>query len=303
MTDPQAPLPPPPAGAPPPPVAPPPPATAPPPPTPTAPSNDPSQYLSPEGQTRMADTASGRCFTSDLSVNEYVLVRELGFEPLGLVMGTSMYHVGIQVARWGQSQELTVLTQAMYNARELAMSRMIHEATLLGADGIVGVKLNLNSFVGGASHMEFLAVGTAVRSVANPGVYRAPDGRPFTSDLSGQDFFTLVKAGLFPVSFVLGTCVYHVAHQGAMQTMRQLGQNVEMPQYTQALYSARELALGRMQSEAERYGVAGIVGVQLTHASHVWGEHAIEFLAVGTGVRAFDAPGALPDPNFILPLS
>ena len=71
-----------------------------------------------------AGAAQGAVFTSDLSVSEYVLLNEAGFEPLGFVVGSSIYHIGIQVSRWGQNQELTVLTQAMYSARELAMSRM-----------------------------------------------------------------------------------------------------------------------------------------------------------------------------------
>ena len=46
-------------------------------------------------------------FTSDLTVNEFLLVREAGFRPLGLVLGSSIYHVGIQVGRWWKNQELT----------------------------------------------------------------------------------------------------------------------------------------------------------------------------------------------------
>ncbi|MHB8328811.1 MAG: heavy metal-binding domain-containing protein, partial [Acidimicrobiales bacterium] len=49
-------------------------------------------------------------FTSDLSVNEFLLVKEAGFHPLGFVMGSSIYHTGIQTRKWGQSQELTKLT-------------------------------------------------------------------------------------------------------------------------------------------------------------------------------------------------
>ncbi len=67
-------------------------------------------------------------FTSDLSVNEFLLIKEVGFHPLGFVMGSSIYHTGIQTRKWGQSQELTKLTEAMYNARELAMTRMEEEA-------------------------------------------------------------------------------------------------------------------------------------------------------------------------------
>src|SRR5947208_8682319 len=80
-------------------------------------------------------------FTSDLSVNEFLLVREAGFRPLGLVLGSSIYHVGIQFGRWSKNQELESLSQAMYHARELAMTRMEAEADALGADGIVGVRL------------------------------------------------------------------------------------------------------------------------------------------------------------------
>ena len=80
-------------------------------------------------------------FTSDLTVSEFLLVKEAGFEPLGLVVGTSIYHIGLQVARLRQNMEMDVLTQAMYHARELAMRRMEEEAHVLGADGVVGVRL------------------------------------------------------------------------------------------------------------------------------------------------------------------
>jgi hypothetical protein len=36
-------------------------------------------------------------FTSDLSVSEYVLLKEAGFEPLGFVIGSSIYHIGLQI--------------------------------------------------------------------------------------------------------------------------------------------------------------------------------------------------------------
>ena len=116
---------------------------------------------------RLAHTAGadpGGVFTSDLSVSEYVLLGEAGFEPLGFVIGSSIYHIGLQPARWSQNQELQVLTQAMYNARELAMSRMEAEAEHLGADGIVGVQLRMQAYVWGQDVLEFIATGTAVKA-------------------------------------------------------------------------------------------------------------------------------------------
>ena len=49
----------------------------------------------------------------------------------------------------------------------------------------------------------------------------------------------------------MGSCVYHVAHRGTLQSMAQTGRNVELPNFTQALYDARELAMQRMQTEAQ----------------------------------------------------
>ena len=38
-----------------------------------------------------------KLFTSDLSVNEFLLVKEAGFDPLGLVMGSSIYQIAPQL--------------------------------------------------------------------------------------------------------------------------------------------------------------------------------------------------------------
>jgi uncharacterized protein YbjQ (UPF0145 family) len=258
---------------------------------------------------RLAKTAGADpagVFTSDLSVSEYVLLGEAGFEPLGFVVGSSIYHVGLQVGRWSQNQELQVLSQAMYNARELAMARMRAEADHLGADGIVGVQLRMQMYAWGQQVLEFVATGTAVRHLAGTGAHRAPDGRAFTSDLSAQDFFRLLAAGAVPVAFVLGLCVYHIAHQSAMQAMRQAGQNKEMLQFTQGVYEARELALSRMQAEATQARSSGIVGVTVDVNNHVWGEHATEFLATGTAIRRLAdehrLPETSPKPTFTLGL-
>jgi uncharacterized protein YbjQ (UPF0145 family) len=224
-------------------------------------------------------------FTSDLSVNEYLCVEKAGFDPVGLVVGSSIYHVGYQFAGLRQNQELDVLSQAMYEARELAMTRMEEEADQLGADGVVGVRLDIGRYEWGADMAEFIAIGTAIKHKGGK-LHRAPNGRPFTSDLSGQAFWTLMQTGKRPVGLVMGSCVYHVAHRGMLQSIKQTGQNVELEQYTQALYDARELAMERMQQEAQDIGdgVLGIVEVKLHENNHGWGSHTIEFFAVGTAV-------------------
>jgi uncharacterized protein YbjQ (UPF0145 family) len=247
---------------------------------------------------------SGRkgLFTRDLSVNEFLLVREAGFDALGLVVGSSIYHIGWQQPALTQSMELTTLTQAMYHARDLAMTRMEEEADMLGADGIVGVRLEVGRHEWGTHLAEFLAIGTAIRH-NNGEHYRSPNGRPFTSDLSGQDFWTLLRAGYRPISLVMGNCVYHVGYQGLSQWFKQIGQNCEMPTFTQGLYDAREHALARMQVEAAGLEAEGIIGAQVTEKSHGWGSHVLEYFAVGTAIVPTRADHTIPTPQMVLPLS
>jgi len=271
---------------------------------------DPQQLGLPEdAMRRLAEMAPGQAtslFTSDLSVNEFLLVREAGFRPLGLVLGSSIYHVGFQRGRWSQNQELTTLTQAMYGARELAMARMEAEADVLGADGIVGVRLDIEFKEFGEDLAEFIAVGTAVKADAPPPTgdgWRNNQNKPFTSDLSGQDFWTLLQAGYAPLGMVMGSCVYHIAHQGMFKSIGNIGQNVEIPQFTEALYDARELAMSRMQAEAEALSAEGIVGVQLLSLPHRWGGHTTEFFAIGTGVRPLRDDHEIDRPQLVLPLT
>src|SRR6266705_1202805 len=90
----------------------------------------------------------GRAFTSDLTGQEFWLVVDKGFQPMGLVLGNCIYSMGA-VRNWlagfkGNFQgEIREYSQVMYQARELALSRMQFEADQLGADGVIGVDIKV----------------------------------------------------------------------------------------------------------------------------------------------------------------
>ena len=176
----------------------------------------------------------------------------------------------------------------------------MREFGVLGADGIIGVRLEVNIHAWGSDVVEFLAIGTGVRHREGTQGYRAPNGKPFTSDLSGQDFWTILRAGYRPLGFVMGNCVYHIAHQGLIQWLGTVAQNMELPNYTQALYDARELAMERMQFEAESLKAEGIVGVTVDETNHTWGPTVLEFSAVGTAVVAIREDHQIPRPALVL---
>jgi uncharacterized protein YbjQ (UPF0145 family) len=345
----------------------------------------PAPLLPKHAHERIAEMKSKRLFTCDLSINELLLVREAGFEPLGLVMGTSIYQILPNIPRIPSGQpgiELYDMTRALYHARELAMSRMEQEADELGADGIVGVRLVVNldgdpqriawkqyrtwqswahsvgyprsvtnlgnkwftrwqklaliqwqrycqqmgwawqpppwaappeqaSYALGRNVAEFLAIGTAIKHTGGAGEsFKNSRGKPFQSDLSGQELWTLVKAGYRPVGFVMGNCVYYVPP--ALLKARAT-RSCELAQYTHALYDARELAIERLQAEAEALGAVGIVDVTVSEQSHAWrtnyvniGNAAlqtgemIELFVIGTAVVPMPgASGPPPRPSLI----
>src|SRR5215472_868699 len=232
---------------------------------------------------RLTEMREHHFFTSDLSVNEFLLVKEAGFHPLGLVMGSSIYHIGFEQVKAGKSQELSKLTQALYSARELAMARLEEEADALNADGVVAMRLTLNIHAWGANVIEFVALGTAVKSERGAG-FRGAQDRPFTSDLSGQDFWTLLEAGYRPLGFVMGNCVYYI---GDVPTGQPTESN-ELLGATQGLYDARAL------------DAAGIVGVTIDENNHTWGPSVLEFSAVGTAVLAISDDHHIPKPGLVL---
>jgi uncharacterized protein YbjQ (UPF0145 family) len=251
---------------------------------------------------RLAEMKPGQAtslFTSDLSVNEFLLVREAGFRPLGLVLGSSIYHVGFQMGKWSQNQELGTLTQAMYHARELAMTRMEAEADLLGADGIVGVRLDIEFKEFGNDLAEFIAVGTAVLADEPPATgdgWRPNTGKPFTSDLSGQDFAKLVSSGWMPAGLVLGITVAarHDDWRTVGQTRWSAG-NAEVQGWTALVNDARHDSRQQLAADVQRIGGEGVVVASMDMrvrerecpAQEGGRDHIIEAVNIGTAIVRF----------------
>jgi hypothetical protein len=115
----------------------------------------------------------------------------------------------------------------------------------------------------GKNLADFIAIGNAVRQ-GQGGFWRTPAGTPFTSDLSGQDFLTLLQTGHTLVALVMGNCVYHVAHRGMITAMSQAYHNVELPNFYPSPLHHKGTCHRRMQYE-------GVVVVQITEKDHIWG--------------------------------
>jgi uncharacterized protein YbjQ (UPF0145 family) len=241
--------------------------------------------------------------SSDLSVDEAILVHQSGYEPRGLVTGSCIFrpYAFGSWAPMSQSTELTAMSGAMHEARTIAMKRLRAQASKVDAEGVVGVRLSVES---SSREFRFTAVGTGIARRADHHAARSapnPAGI-FTSDLSGKEFALLSAAGYNVLGLVMGVCVYHVARQSVSTWLRNQNQNVELALVTTALYDSRELAMGRMQDDALSLGADGVVGVNVQERSHAWGSHIIEFLAIGTAVASVDGEHRTVSPEMAVEL-
>jgi uncharacterized protein YbjQ (UPF0145 family) len=242
-----------------------------------------ARILSANGSHEHGSRERARCSGTELSADGVLLLEAAGYEPVGLVAGAAVFHIGLVGARLG-NVELAPLSQALLGAREQATARMRSQAASLGAAGVVGVRIEIEAFHDKAHLARVVAIGTAVspRTASDQGRQDAP----FVAALSGQEFNVLVAQGYVPVSVVMGVCVYHVARLGPMAILRNLRATAELRACTEALYEARELAMRRLQDEALGGGAEGVVGVTLSESSHVWGNKTIELFCMGTAIRS-----------------
>jgi len=220
---------------------------------------------------RQAAEQGRAAFTSGLSVAEFTALRTIGFEPVGQVMGSAVYHVGwwsmgcgYQRGMFGLGLNATPAPvvdvpgtrQLMEQARHRAMHRLYAECEGLGGDGVVGVRLTVAPFYGDG--MEFIATGTAVRASYRASGETRP-GRRFTSDLSAQDFVKLVRAGWLPVALVMGLSVA-LRHDDWMQRNQQRSwYNQELVGSTQLVQAVRHGARAALDADVRRHGGHGVV--------------------------------------------
>lgn len=234
--------------------------------------------------------------TSDLSIDEALILHSIGWEPVELVCGAGAWPIPVYNWNWGNIGEVTEASAAWLRAFEDAEKNLRTECSGVGGHGVVGVHIEVaveHHFV------KAVLVGTAVAPV---GAGR-PRGDPFASDLSGRDFALLHQYGWDPVGLVGGASFVAVPRRTAMTAIRQSTQNVELVNYTDALYSAREAAMERMQHGAQGQAARGVVAVQVSEGPLPFARHVVAFTVWGTGVRPSGRDPVLPPPQVVLALN
>jgi uncharacterized protein YbjQ (UPF0145 family) len=247
-----------------------------------------------------APPSQARGITSDLSVDEALLLHAAGWEPLDLVCGVAVVSVPVGVWNWGRGA-ISLASDAHNGAVDQAARALRAECAKVRGHGVVGVRIDVEVHT---YHIEVALVGTAVRPAGggDPRGRDAAEAMPFVSDLSARDFALLLRAGWMPVGLAFGACFVYSPRRTARAAMKQTTQNVELTNYTEAMYSARESAMEKMQKSALEAGGEGVVEVKVTEGPMGFARHAVGFTAWGTAVKLVADQHRFVQPEMVLSL-
>ncbi len=111
--------------------------------------------------------------SSNLNAEEAWNLAKIGYAPLKIVSGTSVYSLGVvgsiaQIFKNYVRGENVEMTNMIYAARENSFAQLIAQAQAIGADDVLGVETHVYPLSQGL--IEFFVIGTAVKrtDVAKP---------------------------------------------------------------------------------------------------------------------------------------
>ena len=134
--------------------------------------------------------------TSDMTNEELWNMINIGYMPITLVMGVSVYSLGLAsgISSFAKSLaggEVTTLSELLYEAREKAFERLQAAAQKCNADEVIGVKTRVYDMGGGL--VEIMAIGTAVKRV--PGLTTKQQILPAQAIIQDRETFVEASRG------------------------------------------------------------------------------------------------------------
>jgi uncharacterized protein YbjQ (UPF0145 family) len=240
-----------------------------------------------------APSGHRRGTTSDLSIDETLLLHAAGWEPVDLVFGVSWWSIPWGVWQW-RTGEIEEASAAFAGSVEQAAKLLRQECERVGGSGVLGVEIGMRV---SSHHVAISLSGTAVQRTREPN-----RGFEFVSDLSARDFVLLTRAGWWPLGLAAGASFVLAPRRTAREWAAQQGQNTELPNLTQALYLARERAMERMQRAGLAMKAEGVVGVKLREGRASSSLRVMQFVAIGTGVHLRRGEHRSVAPVMVVPL-
>ena len=227
---------------------------------------------------------------SGLSGNEAYCMAMLGLTPGDLIIGNSVYSMGvlgglktdIKTAFGG---ELHSYSQMVAEGRQKSFDRLCQEQIQCGSSGVTGVTSDL-IFHDDSNNIEFLSIGSGVKLAGDPSA-------KFTTAANGQELFCLVDAGYSPISFVFGNVAYSIGlATHTIGSFKQLAKG-EVKEFSDIFNYTRNLALQRIAKDAQAVGANSVIGIKTTVLPFAKNE-VHEMVMIGTAASHKLANGNCP---------
>ena len=239
-----------------------------------------TEYLFVGSSVRHGDDS--QFFTSAGDAQELYCHMDAGYAPRRYVFGNIAYSMGaiggiiggLKTMVRGEIREFSDIFNA---TRHHALERAVKEARRAGANAVVGIRTSVERFNG--AHEMFMS-GTAA---INPALPAQASQDPVTSDLTGEELWSLTAMGFAPVKLLMSTSVYSLGAIGGLKSLFKGFVKGEISDLTTLVYDARENVFHRIEQEAAALGADRVVGIK-TYIVEI-GSGLIEFVAVGTAVR------------------
>lgn len=234
-------------------------------------------------------------FSSAGSAQELYCHIDAGYQPISHVFGNIAYNMGFGGGLVGALKtmvrgEITEYSNIFNQTRHAALDRIVAQAKACRANAVVGIRTTIMFWHG--TH-EMLMTGTAANNAALP---PACLDNPVTSDLTGEELWAMTKLGYAPLKLLISASIYSLGTVGGIKAAFKSFTQGEISDLTTLIHDAREIAIGRLRSDADALGADDVVGVKTYIAEF---GSLVEFLAIGTAVKRL--PG-LTTQNQALPV-
>ena len=211
-----------------------------------------------------------------LSGNEIFCLKKMKYNPGQLCIGNSVVSMGVAGGFKSSLStlaggEVTEITNLIHHGRQNAFERITQEVRQFGGVGLTGISFDL---INHGSNLEFLAIGSAIKSQSNPAETFA-----FSTSADAQQLYCQVDSGFKPHSFVFGNVAYSIGVGGNIGGAFRSLKRGEVAQFTEIFDRTRHLALSRLKDDAKKAGANAVIGIQTSITPFLGAQ---EMLMVGT---------------------
>ena len=235
---------------------------------------------------------SKRFFSSGINPSELWTLVDRGIRPVAQVTGSAVFRLGWTPDPLAVSTEMLLTSHGYDEVRAKALARLTQEALKLGAHGVVDIEL-ISKRPNESGDLRDDTVEVSAQGTAIVWDQVKPPDRPFLTTISAIDLIKLMDGGALPVGVVAATSVWYEvagfdtrwAFQSPTLGRSAAAYNSELKDYSEALYTARNLALDRIERQASLLEASGILGIT---ADYRLIPHEVEIENQGTKERRHD---------------